>query len=162
MPVSDLPLTQLPTEYSKAIVPSRILKAAGQRLKMTTDKQVRRAEQKLDALVKQTLGKAADTLKKTAAAGPKTADHLNRKVSVAEMSMDDLEAASRVYERLIDVSRRQLGLDREEAVKPSIQVNVLAAIGSIGDTAIDAGPVIEIPAKSGETSEIADPIGGDI
>jgi hypothetical protein len=88
-----------------------------------------RFESKLEAIVRESLGKAAETLKIVAKAGPAIGHQLNSNLG-KQLSPEQLDTSARTYERLVASSRSQLGLDSEQASKSSIQVSILSNIPS--------------------------------
>src|SRR4030095_4423594 len=116
-------------EVYKALMPSTLLKSAGQRFKATTERQIERAEQRLQAIVRESLGKAAETLKEVSRAGPAIGHQLNTNLG-KQLSPEQLDTSARTYERLIASSRSQLGLDSEQQTRSAVQISILSNIPS--------------------------------
>lgn len=141
MPVSEQ------TEELRKMLPSSILKAAGQRARRTVDAHIQRAEAHMEAMVSEMTGKAIETIRSASKVGPKIAGQLNGKVN-DDLSLEQLESASRTWDRLMMSSRKVLGMDETVAAQVNIAVVSLpdrAALRQAIDveSAATAAPIVE-------------------
>jgi len=112
-------------------------------MKIIETQKLAQFEEKLSATVEEMSKRAAETLEAASAVGPQLSDHLSTHAR-SELSLDDVETASRVWERLLMTSRKVLKLDEPEQGNASLRVGIMVHVDRPGAVPASA-PVIDVP-----------------
>lgn len=112
-------------------------------------KQVEKGEARLAQVVEQMTAHAEEVLARASQVGPKLTDALARHADT-QLDLDDLEVASRVWERMLTQGRKVLRLDEQGANDTSVRVGIMVQLAPSraqelelqGDSAL--APAIEL------------------
>lgn len=85
---------------------------------------------------------ATSVLRSASKTGPRLSEHLHDKASADEMSLDQIDTASRVWDRMLRTSREVLNLDIEKTVNV-----VVLGSGKISAASASVRPVIDVPSS---------------
>lgn len=115
------------------------------------DQAVQSAQSKLKDAIEFMTANAIEVLRQASQSGPLLSGHLQVHAEKPSMALDDLDTASRVYDRMLRTSREVLNLDAEKTVNV-----VVLGTGKISAASASVQTVIDVP-----SSPVAQPIDED-